>query len=39
VEKRADALLVMADPLFLSRRVQLATLAARHMVPAIYPLA
>jgi putative ABC transport system substrate-binding protein len=38
VEKRADALLVMADPLFLSRRVQLATLAARHMVPAIYPL-
>jgi putative ABC transport system substrate-binding protein len=38
VEKRADALLVMADPLFLSRRVQLATLAARHTMPAIYPL-
>src|SRR5262245_44304831 len=27
----------MADALFMSRRVQLATLAARHMVPAIYP--
>jgi putative ABC transport system substrate-binding protein len=38
VQKRADALLVMADPLFMTRRVQLATLAARHMVPAIYPL-
>jgi ABC-type uncharacterized transport system substrate-binding protein len=37
VQKRADALLVMADALFMSRRVQLATLAARHMVPAIYP--
>jgi putative ABC transport system substrate-binding protein len=37
VEKRADALLVGLDPLFVSRRVQLATLAARHAVPAIYP--
>jgi ABC-type uncharacterized transport system substrate-binding protein len=37
VQKRADALLVMPDPLFMTRRVQLATLAARHMVPAIYP--
>ena len=27
----------MPDPLFMTRRVQLATLAARHMVPAIYP--
>jgi putative ABC transport system substrate-binding protein len=36
VEKRADALLVGLDPLFVSRRVQLATLAARHAVPAIY---
>ena len=31
VQKRADALLVAADPLFLTRRVQLATLAARDM--------
>ena len=37
VERRADALLVGLDPLFVSRRVQLATLAARHVVPAIYP--
>jgi ABC-type uncharacterized transport system substrate-binding protein len=37
VEKRADALLVGLDPLFVSRRVQLATLAGRHAVPAIYP--
>jgi putative ABC transport system substrate-binding protein len=37
VQTRADALLVMADALFMSRRVQLATLAARHMVPAVYP--
>jgi putative ABC transport system substrate-binding protein len=37
LEKRADALLIGLDPLFVSRRVQLATLAARHAVPAIYP--
>ena len=37
VQKRADALLVSPDPLFVIRRVQLATLAARHAVPAIYP--
>ena len=37
VEKRADALLVGPDPLFVSSRVQLAMLAARHAVPAIYP--
>jgi putative tryptophan/tyrosine transport system substrate-binding protein len=37
IEKRADALLVGNDPLFVSRRVQLATLTARHAVPAIYP--
>jgi hypothetical protein len=36
VERRADALLVGLDPLFVSRRVQLATLAARHAVPTIY---
>jgi putative ABC transport system substrate-binding protein len=37
VQKRADALLVVADTLFMTRRVQLATLATRHLVPAIYP--
>jgi putative tryptophan/tyrosine transport system substrate-binding protein len=38
VRKRADALLIIADPLFASRPVQLATLAARHALPAIYSL-
>jgi putative ABC transport system substrate-binding protein len=37
VEKRAEALLIAPAPLFTSRRMQLATLAARHSVPAIYP--
>jgi ABC-type uncharacterized transport system substrate-binding protein len=36
-QRRVDALLVAPDVLFLSRRVQLATLAARHAVPAIFP--
>jgi putative ABC transport system substrate-binding protein len=36
-EKRVAGLLVSNDPLFLARRVQLATLAARYSVPAIYP--
>jgi len=36
-QKRADALVVGADPMFASRRVQIATLAARHMLPTIYP--
>jgi ABC-type uncharacterized transport system substrate-binding protein len=31
--ERADALLIGADPFFSSRRVQLATMAARHMIP------
>jgi putative ABC transport system substrate-binding protein len=34
-QKRAEALLVSADPLFLNRRVQLATLAVRYTVPTI----
>jgi putative ABC transport system substrate-binding protein len=38
VQKRADAILIIADPLFTSRPVQLATLAARHAMPAIYAL-
>jgi putative tryptophan/tyrosine transport system substrate-binding protein len=37
VETRADALLVGPDALFVSLRAQLATLAARHAVPATYP--
>jgi putative ABC transport system substrate-binding protein len=38
VQKRADALLISADPLFTNRPVQLATLAARHAMPTIYAL-
>ena len=36
VRNRTDALMVGADPFFYSRRVQLATLATRHAIPAIY---
>ena len=36
VRERPDALFVGTDPFFTSRRVQLAHLAARHAVPAIY---
>jgi putative ABC transport system substrate-binding protein len=35
-KKPADALLTSPDPLFLARRVQLITLAARHALPALY---
>ena len=38
VRDRADALFVAPDSFFVSRRVQLATLATRHGVPAVYPL-
>ena len=36
VRERTDALFVLGDSLFTSRRVQLATLAAHHRIPAIY---
>ena len=36
VQKRADALVVSTQTLFVNRRVQLVTLAARHAVPTIY---
>ena len=36
VRSKADALLVGPDAMLLSRRLQLAILAARHAIPAIY---
>ena len=36
VRERPDALFVSGDSLFSSRRVQLASLAARHAIPALY---
>jgi putative ABC transport system substrate-binding protein len=36
VQQGTDALLVSADPFFISQRDQLVSLAARHAVPAIY---
>jgi putative ABC transport system substrate-binding protein len=38
VQQRRDALLVASDVFFLSRRDQLASIAARHRIPAIYYL-
>jgi putative ABC transport system substrate-binding protein len=37
VERRADALLVIADPFFIARREHVVALAAGHAIPAIYP--
>src|SRR5262249_49911814 len=37
VQQRVGALLVVPDALFVSRRVQLLTLAARHAIPTVYP--
>ena len=36
VQNRSEALVVGADPFFIDRRVQFATLAARHLLPTIY---
>jgi ABC-type uncharacterized transport system substrate-binding protein len=36
VKKRADAFLISPEALFVTRRVQLLTLAARHALPALY---
>jgi putative ABC transport system substrate-binding protein len=36
VKKRADAFLISPDPLFVTRRVQLITLAVRYALPALY---
>jgi putative ABC transport system substrate-binding protein len=36
-QRRSDALPVSPDILFINRRVQLAALAARYAIPAIYP--
>jgi putative tryptophan/tyrosine transport system substrate-binding protein len=36
VQRKAGALVVSADPLFISRREQVVALAARHAVPSIY---
>jgi putative ABC transport system substrate-binding protein len=36
VRKKAGALVVGADPFFFSRRVQLAALAMRHAIPAVF---
>jgi putative ABC transport system substrate-binding protein len=38
VQHRVGSLIVMPDPFFISRSKQHVTLAARHAMPAIYPL-
>jgi putative tryptophan/tyrosine transport system substrate-binding protein len=37
VQKRVDALVVVTDAIFNSRRAQLVALTARHMLPSIFP--
>jgi putative ABC transport system substrate-binding protein len=36
VQQHVSALVVQADPFFITRREQLASLAARHSIPAVY---
>src|SRR5262249_18784700 len=36
VRNKTDALVVGADPFFFFRRIQFATLATRHAIPAVY---
>ena len=36
VRNKAEGLVIAADPFFYSRRLQLATLATRHAIPAVY---
>jgi putative ABC transport system substrate-binding protein len=38
VRDRVDALFIPPDPLFISRRIQIVQLAARHAFPATYPV-
>jgi putative tryptophan/tyrosine transport system substrate-binding protein len=38
VQHQAEGLIVIADPLFFDRHVQIVALAARHAVPTVYPV-
>ena len=38
VRNKADALLLGPDTVFINRRIQIVTLAARHAIPAVFPV-